>query len=253
MKRLYIIYVMCLLTLLVSAQTYVDLGLPSGTKWKKNNEAGYYTFEQAINQFGQNLPSVSQLKELKEMCSWNWVGDGYDVFGPNGEKIFLPLTGAYEPGRVSLSSPSAGAIWSSSANWVLVFNDENIQVTDGLESYIRIPIRLVMNGSYSYNESGSYNSSCPNISLTVGQDGNWTYRFYKNGTFEHRTFDCGKWGENVRNISVSKGTYTLDCKSEGKNVYLTYDNGYTKRCWIYYESGRAVLRVNDRRHVQIND
>mgnify|MGYP007111695800 CR=1 FL=1 len=28
---------------------YVDLGLPSGTLWKRQNESGFYTYEEALN------------------------------------------------------------------------------------------------------------------------------------------------------------------------------------------------------------
>ena len=43
MKKLLFFSMMCLLALTMSAQDYVDLGLPSGTKWKKANEEGMVT------------------------------------------------------------------------------------------------------------------------------------------------------------------------------------------------------------------
>jgi hypothetical protein len=51
----------------------VNLGLPSGTFWKDKNEIGgwnnYFTYEQALNQFGDRLPTKEQLQELKD-SSW---------------------------------------------------------------------------------------------------------------------------------------------------------------------------------------
>ena len=73
---------------------YVDLGLPSGTLWKIENEDGFYTYEQAVAKFGNNLPTKEQLEELKRFCRWTWTGNGYRVKGKDGESIFLPAAGA---------------------------------------------------------------------------------------------------------------------------------------------------------------
>ena len=78
---------------------YVDLGLPSGTKWKTVNEKGYFKYDAAVALFGKELPSKEQWEEFKEKCNWVWVdGDGdiqsgYYVVGPNGKRIFLPAAG----------------------------------------------------------------------------------------------------------------------------------------------------------------
>lgn len=72
---------------------YVDLGLPSGTIWKIQNEEGYYSYENAMGKFGINLPSKEQWSELKAFCKWTWIENGYKVVGKNGASIFLPITG----------------------------------------------------------------------------------------------------------------------------------------------------------------
>jgi len=76
---------------------YVDLGLPSGTKWKSANEEGdengFYTYDQAMNAFGDNLPTKEQMEELKDNCTWEWQNEGYKVTGTNGNSIFLPAEG----------------------------------------------------------------------------------------------------------------------------------------------------------------
>ena len=73
---------------------FVDLGLPSGTLWKDENEdGGFYTYEQAMAKFGSSLPTKEQFEELKSSCSWNWTGNGYKVVGPNGDSIVLPAAG----------------------------------------------------------------------------------------------------------------------------------------------------------------
>ena len=56
----------------LKAQGLVDLGLPSGTLWKdKNEEGGFYTYEQAMSKFGDKLPTKEQFKELKNKCQWS--------------------------------------------------------------------------------------------------------------------------------------------------------------------------------------
>lgn len=74
-------------------QGYVDLDLPSGTLWKDDNEKGYYTYEQAVRQFGPQLPTKNQLEELVSKCTWEWKGGGYIITGKNGKSIYLAAAG----------------------------------------------------------------------------------------------------------------------------------------------------------------
>lgn len=75
---------------------YVDLGLPSGTLWSSTNAGGnaaYYTYDEAINLFGDKLPTQQQYQELIALCKWKWQEDGYKVIGDNGNFIYLPSIG----------------------------------------------------------------------------------------------------------------------------------------------------------------
>lgn len=47
---------------------YVDMGLPSGTLWASENEEGYFTFDEAVEKFGNSLPARWQFCELAENC-----------------------------------------------------------------------------------------------------------------------------------------------------------------------------------------
>ena len=46
---------------------------------------------------GWRMPTKSEIQELKNKCSWEWVAvngiNGYRVTGPNGKSIFLPAAG----------------------------------------------------------------------------------------------------------------------------------------------------------------
>ena len=95
---------------------YVDLGLPSGTLWKKANEYGYYFYNEAVSKYGNNLPTKKQWEELKDNCVWTWnaMKKGYTVKGKSGNSIFLPAEGLrYYHGGVG-SVGSHGYYWSSS-------------------------------------------------------------------------------------------------------------------------------------------
>lgn len=77
------------------AFTYVDLGLPSNRLWATENAPGFYTFNEAMDTFGELLPKATAMVELFEECKcvWNDEKKGLDVTGPNGTQIFLPAAG----------------------------------------------------------------------------------------------------------------------------------------------------------------
>ena len=163
MKRLFLFGTMCLAALAISAvisctketesnngnssggyglnndnDEYVDLGLPSGTRWKKQNETNtsdaeydFYTYNEAVTAFGNRLPSKAQWEELKGLCQWIWSGSSYNVVGPNGNSIFLPAKGYRDcEGNVN-GVDSGGDYWSSTTNgsdgaWGMLFNPGSI-------------------------------------------------------------------------------------------------------------------------------
>lgn len=111
----------------LKAQGLVDLGLPSGTLWRdKNEEGGFYTYDEAVSQFGSRLPSKEQWEELKAECQWWWTGSGHKVTGPNGNSITLPAAGCRYCGGSVKYVGSSGLYWSSTPKdsenaWYLYF------------------------------------------------------------------------------------------------------------------------------------
>ncbi len=116
---------------------YVDLGLPSGTLWKDQNEAGgFYSYDQAMAKFGSSLPTKEQLEELKNSCRWTWNGNGYKVEGPSGESIVLPAAGFRSCGGSVCRVGSVGNYWSSTPDgsesaWYLYFGSGGVNMYNG--------------------------------------------------------------------------------------------------------------------------
>ena len=99
---------------------YVDLGLPSGTKWKDSNEngngTGFYTFDEAVSAFGDKLPTKEQFEELKDNCTWEWQNNGgYKVTSSNGNSIVLLAAGCRDCSGDVNSVGSHGYYWSSTS------------------------------------------------------------------------------------------------------------------------------------------
>lgn len=117
---------------------YVDLGLPSGTLWKSENEdCGLITFDQAYYQCGSNLPTKQQWEELIKFCIWSQTENGYIVKGKNGNSIFFLAAGRFdcEGDRVPYLMGTNGYYWSrtptsSGGGWYLYFYSKKIGVAD---------------------------------------------------------------------------------------------------------------------------
>ncbi len=113
---------------------YVDLGLPSGTLWKVENETcGHVTYDQACSFYGSDLPTIEQLRELKDNCLWSWQGDGFKVKGKNGESIFMPAAGYCNRVGSILYVGRYGDYWSSTPNgsdeaWELDFGSSGVSI-----------------------------------------------------------------------------------------------------------------------------
>ena len=136
-------------TLPAIEQGYVDLGLPSGTLWKEENElAGFFTYDEAVAKFGDHLPTKEQWEELRTSCRWTWTGSGYSVEGPNGETITLPAEGRRfgATGSVHFAG-SDGGYWSStpsgSEKACFLFFDSSMVLMSEYSRSSGLSVRLV--------------------------------------------------------------------------------------------------------------
>lgn len=119
---------------------FVDLGLPSGTLWAERNEDNYYDFDEAVSKYGDSLPTLDQLEELKDQCKWEWMDDEYKVVGPNGNTIVLPAEGYLDCDGDVDDVNSYGYCWTSTPNksnsaWYLYFGSMGVSMLRGRRCY----------------------------------------------------------------------------------------------------------------------
>lgn len=108
MKKILLAILLVFVTNTICAQ-FVDLGLPSGTKWKSQCESQAYTYDYAVRYFDGFLPTSGQLQELIDYCQWRWTGSGYKIIGKNGNSIYLTA-------NMKRGDDSVGAYWSKTTD-----------------------------------------------------------------------------------------------------------------------------------------
>ena len=147
MKKLFLLSLMCFVALAMNAQSFIDLGLPSGTKWKTQNQNGFFSYDDAMSKYGDRIPSKTQWEELDLECTWKWTGSGYKVTGPNGNSIELPAEGYRNCDGGVGGVGSGGLYWSSTPDgsdgaWCLAFDSGKVLMGYGSRCY-GLSVRLV--------------------------------------------------------------------------------------------------------------
>lgn len=135
---------------------FIDLGLPSGTLWKNQNEQnpkddhGFYTYDDAMSAFEGQIPNKQQCRELISRCEWTWTGNGYTVKGPNGNTITFAAAGYRKPNGLLECVGTEGEYWTSTTEesgtwrdaWCLLFDSVYVY-TDGEYCTYSLPVRLI--------------------------------------------------------------------------------------------------------------
>lgn len=158
----------------------VDLGLPSGTLWANRNlgaeseqaDGDHYAFgtieskddypDNTGEQFADGesiigtsndvahtklggewqLPSKKQMQELIQKCRFVIQTKGYEVIGPNGNRIFLPYT---------RGNSNIGYYWSGNKGYVLEFQpgykklneDDDAELVNNFATYCGLSVRPI--------------------------------------------------------------------------------------------------------------
>lgn len=99
-----------------SWSTYPDGDGTNFTKYKVDGKTELDLEDDPANVYwggDWRSPSDEQFTELREHCTWTWMGDGYKVEGLNGSSIFMPAAGYYG-GSSPFFAGSNGYYWSRS-------------------------------------------------------------------------------------------------------------------------------------------
>lgn len=95
---------------------YIDLGLPSGKLWCIDNEEGYFTFDEAVEKFQDQLPTIEDWQELIDNTTQRFDKrrKGLVLKAPNGKKLFLPAMWFYTDVKSGIFSiGNIGYYWSA--------------------------------------------------------------------------------------------------------------------------------------------
>ncbi len=124
----------------ITDMEWVDLGLPSGTLWAKDDVNGKTSFMGARRSYGSHVPSRTNAYELSEHCTKQWDDSAHALVftGPNGNSISFPCKesnksywlNAYEHG-----DPQFGQCFHIGPDGHFWINDK--------EAYSAIFVRLV--------------------------------------------------------------------------------------------------------------
>lgn len=149
MKKLFLLGTIIFMAFSLYAQEWVDLGLPSGTRWKSHNEGGYFENYDARDEFRyqEQLPTKKQFEELLTVCEWEPYNNGYKVIGPNGNFIKFPAAGWMNRDGHTLDMGKVGRYWTQDYDsnyryWILEFW-QSVTITS-IGDRFGCSVRLVM-------------------------------------------------------------------------------------------------------------
>ena len=114
--------------------------------------AGDVQYDAAKSNWGGawRMPTIAEQIELLEECSWVWITkngvNGYDVIGPNGNSIFLPVTG-YCMGPHIYYAGEYGSYWSSTPMKTVTTFGDSTNITPASRAFgLCIAVDLSMMG-----------------------------------------------------------------------------------------------------------
>ena len=139
-------------------QEFIDLGLPSGNLWATENEVAengqplYATFDEAVKQYGDNLPTRDDWQELIDNVPhlWDKKRDGLLFVARNGAELFLPAMGIrYESNKYHVRN--RGYYWSATAYdsygaYYMRFGFDDVYASTSACRYYGHAVRLIKKG-----------------------------------------------------------------------------------------------------------
>lgn len=107
---------------------WVDLGLPSGTLWAKQDYASEVNFPTAYHSYRKHLPSFAEAKELEKHYhekTWNPETKEMTYIGPNGNSISFKIKGDHSSYWLN-----SYEVWNDLGQCIHIHSDKRIFVND---------------------------------------------------------------------------------------------------------------------------
>lgn len=160
------------------------------------------------------MPTRAEMQELVDACTWYWITQdgvqGYKVFGPNGNSIFLPITGYRSETALSESSTD-GYYWTASGSGsvagALNIDSSSKSLERSSARYLAYALRAV------YGTHEHKGDEAPGTAVDLGLSVKWA----NVNVGAESPEDYGgyyAWGETEEKEYYSEDTY------------LYYNNGY---------------------------
>lgn len=220
---------------MIDGHEYVDLGLPSGKCWATMNYGattpeGYGSYlEWSYNNIisanwgsGWTTPSLQDIIELENNCTWTWGQknghNGYTITGKNGNSIFLPASGFQMSGQSSAKKVGDWVhYWTSTPSddmaYTILSSSSGVAYGCTETTYSKLPIRPVTQNAIivEVDDTDEY------VDLGLPSGLLWATR----NVGSNRPEEFGSyfaWGETTPKDSYSWDTYKY---ANGSNTSLT--------------------------------
>lgn len=139
----------------INNENFVDLGLPSGNLWAKENytENGAWHFFKELKNLkllpGTSIPTMEDCQELSDCCLLDWdpKESQYIISGPNGNSINFKAEGFMDKNTLLNRGRESGAdIWTStkyknSRGYYFNFSTRDVSWAD---SEYKLLLRLII-------------------------------------------------------------------------------------------------------------
>lgn len=127
---------------------YIDLGLPSGKLWATENEEGYFTFDEAVEKFQDQLPTIADWQELIDNTTqcFNSNSRCLILLAENHKWISLPAMGG-DFGNGIECKDNDGCYWSATRYNEKQAKAFNFDLTSSQNctgcNYCKLSVRLI--------------------------------------------------------------------------------------------------------------
>ena len=160
-----------------------------------NDISGNVQYDVAAANWGEGwrMPTLDEMQELIECCIWEWTKQngigGYNIIGPNGNRIFLPSSDSKSGSNFSSATCGYGSYWTSTpiyntaARYLSFYSNNRQELEDSRSKGLAIrPVYDVMEKPIVLTSIESYTDLTAIIKTFVSSSSAITERGFYYGT-----------------------------------------------------------------------